>query len=89
MAAAREGMVLYRKIGCPRCNRTGYKGRIGVFQLLVMTEELESLAARNATRDEIDRAAAAAGMRTLWDDGVAKAAAGLTSLEELARVISV
>ena len=89
MAAAREGMVLYRKIGCPRCNRTGYKGRIGIFQLLVMTEELEALAARNASRDEIDRAAARGGMRTLWDDGVAKAAAGLTSLEELARVISV
>ena len=87
-AAAREGMVLYRKIGCPRCNRTGYKGRIGIFQMLMMTEEVEALAARNATRDEIDRAAAAGGMRTLWDDGVAKAAAGLTSLEELARVIT-
>ena len=69
MAAAREGMVLYRKIGCPRCNRTGYKGRIGVFQLLLMNDELEALAARNATRDEIERAAAASGMRTLWDDG--------------------
>ena len=89
MAAAREGMVLYRKIGCPRCNRTGYKGRIGIFQMLVMNDELESLAARNASRDEIDRAAVRNGMRTLWDDGVAKAAAGLTSLEELARVISV
>ena len=87
-AAAREGMVLYRKIGCPRCNRTGYKGRIGIFQMLMMNEEVEALAARNATRDEIERAAAAGGMRTLWDDGVAKAAAGLTSLEELARVIT-
>ncbi|HJU48914.1 MAG TPA: ATPase, T2SS/T4P/T4SS family [Gaiellaceae bacterium] len=87
-AAAREGMVLYRKIGCPRCNRTGYKGRIGIFQLLVMNEELEALTARNASRDVIDHAAANAGMRSLWDDGVAKAAAGLTSLEELARVIS-
>ena len=88
MAAAREGMVLYRKVGCPRCNRTGYKGRIGIFQLLVMNDELETLTAQNAPRDEIDRAAAGSGMRSLWDDGIAKAAAGLTSLEELARVVA-
>ncbi len=88
MAAAREGMVLYRKVGCPRCNRTGYKGRIGIFQLLIMNDELESLASQNAHRDEIERSAAGAGMRSLWDDGIAKAAAGLTSLEELARVVS-
>ena len=88
MVAAREGMVLYRKVGCPRCNRTGYKGRVGIFQLLVMNDEIESLAAQNAHRDEIERAAAGAGMRSLWDDGIAKAAAGLTSLEELARVVS-
>jgi type IV pilus assembly protein PilB len=86
--AAREGMALYRRVGCPRCNRTGYKGRIGIFQLLVMNDELESLAATNASRDEIDRAAAANGMRSLWDDGIAKAAAGLTSIEELARVVT-
>ena len=88
MAAAREGMVLYRKVGCPRCNRTGYKGRVGIFQLLIMNDELEALAAQNAHRDEIERCAAASGMRSLWDDGIAKAAAGLTSLEELARVVS-
>jgi len=88
MAAAREGMVLYRKVGCPRCNRTGYKGRVGIFQLLIMNDDLEALAAQNAHRDEIERAASAAGMRSLWDDGIAKAAAGLTSLEELARVVA-
>ncbi len=88
VAASREGMVLYRKVGCPRCNRTGYKGRVGVFQLLIMDDQIEALAARNAHRDEIERAAAEAGMRTLWDDGIAKAAAGLISLEELARVVS-
>ncbi len=88
MAAAQEGMVLYRKVGCPRCNRTGYKGRIGVFQLLIMNDEIEALAAGNARRDEIELAAAAAGMRSLWDDGLAKAVAGLLSLEELARVVT-
>ncbi len=54
-----------------------------------MTEELESLAVgKRASRDEIERAALRTGMRALWDDGVAKVAAGLTSLEELARVVS-
>jgi len=86
VAAASDGMVFYRKRGCPRCNQTGYKGRIGIYQLLTMTETLESLAVRNASREEIERAAIGEGMRTLWDDGLAKVAAGLTSIEELARV---
>ena len=86
VAAAADGAVLYRKKGCPRCGQTGYKGRIGVFQLLVMSENLESMAARNATREELERAAIEEGMRTMWDDGLAKATAGLTSIEELARV---
>jgi type II secretory ATPase GspE/PulE/Tfp pilus assembly ATPase PilB-like protein len=79
-------MAFYRKKGCPRCNQTGYKGRIGIYQLLAMTEELASLAASKASREEIERAALTTGMRTLWDDGVAKIAAGLTSIEELKRV---
>jgi len=86
VAAASDGMVLYRKRGCPRCNQTGYKGRIGIFQLLAMTEDLAGLAAAKASREEIERAALGTGMRTLWDDGIAKVAAGLTSVEELARV---
>jgi type IV pilus assembly protein PilB len=86
VAAASDGMVFYRKKGCPRCNQTGYKGRIGIYQLLTMSEQLESLAVTKASREEIERAAIGEGMRTLWDDGLAKVAAGLTSIEELARV---
>jgi len=86
VAAASDGMVFYRKKGCPRCNQTGYKGRIGVYQLLTMSEQLESLAVTKASREDIERAAIGEGMRTLWDDGLAKVAAGLTSIEELARV---
>jgi type IV pilus assembly protein PilB len=86
VAAQSDGMVLYRKRGCPRCNQTGYRGRIGVYQFLVMSEQLESLAASGATREEIERAAISEGMRTLWDDGLAKVASGLTSVEELARI---
>jgi type IV pilus assembly protein PilB len=86
VAAAGDGMVLYRKVGCPRCSRTGYRGRIGIFQLLLMNETIERLASERASRDEIERAAIEGGMRTLWDDGLAKVSAGLTSIEELARV---
>jgi len=86
VAAASDGMSFYRKRGCPRCNQTGYKGRVGIFQLLEMTEDLASLAAKHASREEIERAAFASGTRSLWDDGIQKVAAGLTSIEELARV---
>ena len=86
VAAGSDGMAFYRKRGCPRCSQTGYKGRVGIFQLLTMSEELEQLAVQKASREEIERAAIAQGMRTLWDDGLAKIAAGLTSVEELARV---
>jgi type IV pilus assembly protein PilB len=86
VAAANDGMSFYRKRGCPRCNQTGYRGRVGIYQLLEMTEDLASLASRHASREEIERAAMDTGMKTLWDDGLAKVAAGLTSIEELARV---
>jgi type IV pilus assembly protein PilB len=87
VAAASDGAAFYRKRGCPRCGHTGYKGRIGIFQLMVMSEELESLAVSRASREELERAAITLGMRTLWDDGLAKVAGGVTSLEELSRVL--
>jgi type IV pilus assembly protein PilB len=83
-----DGTPFFRKKGCPRCNHTGYRGRVGVFQFLRMTEEIAALAVQHASRDEIERAATKAGMRSLWDDGLEKVASGLTSIEELARVLS-
>src|SRR5262245_18366740 len=88
LLGALDGTVFYRKKGCPRCNHTGYKGRVGVFQFLRMNEEIAALAVQHASRDEIGRAAATNGMRSLWDDGLEKVASGLTSIEELARVLS-
>ncbi len=85
--ASVDGVGFYRKRGCPRCAQTGYKGRIGIFQLMVMSETLERLAATRASRDEVQRAAIEGGMKTLWDDGLAKVVSGLTSLEELGRVL--
>ena len=80
---------LFRRNGCVRCRQTGYSGRIGVFQLLEMNEELSSLAARKASHEELERAAMEGGMTTLWADGIEKVVAGLTSLEELSRVTTV
>jgi type IV pilus assembly protein PilB len=88
VAEAFAGGAFYRKKGCPRCGQTGYKGRIGVFQLLVMTEEIEHLAVTRATREDLEKKAMEQGMRTLWDDGLAKVAAGVTTLEEVGRVLA-
>jgi type IV pilus assembly protein PilB len=80
---------LFRRNGCVRCRQTGYAGRIGVFQLLAMNEELSALAARKASHEELERAAMGGGMQGLWDDGIEKVVAGMTSLEELARVTTI
>ena len=80
---------LFRRNGCVRCRQTGYAGRIGVFQLLEMNEELSALAARKASHEELERAAMGGGMKSLWDDGIEKVLAGMTSLEELARVTTI
>ena len=81
-----EGATFLRREGCARCGQTGYRGRVGVFQFLSMSERLEQLAAAKAPREEIERAAVEDGMRSMWEDGIGKVAAGVTSVEELARV---
>ena len=80
--------VFHRKRGCPRCGQTGYRGRVGVFQLLIMSPRLEQLASEKSSRDVISEAARADGMKSMWEDGIGKVVAGLTSAEELARVVS-
>jgi len=85
--AMADGIALFRKRGCPRCGHTGYRGRVGIFQLMVMGEELERLASQHASRDSIEVAAFQSGMRNLWEDGLEKVLGGLTSLEEIGRVL--
>jgi type II secretory ATPase GspE/PulE/Tfp pilus assembly ATPase PilB-like protein len=77
---------LWRPGSCDRCTR-GYRGRVGIFQFLTMTEEVSRLAARDASAHEIEAAAVADGMRSLWDDGVDKVLAGLTTVDELRRIL--
>lgn len=78
---------LYSPRGCLRCNNTGYRGRIGIFELLLVDEEIRRLTTRQASSSEIKKAAVEAGMITLRKDGLMKAREGITSLEEILRVI--
>jgi len=66
----------------------GYRGRLGVFELLTLTEELQELIVRRAPLSEISQAAIASGMITLMKDGVSKVKSGITTLEEVLRVVS-
>ena len=82
-----EGEFLFCAVGCDHCDR-GYRGQIGIHQLMVIDDELRDLTLARAPYEDIARAAAAGGMRTLWDDGLQKAVAGLTSVEELRRALT-
>jgi general secretion pathway protein E len=73
---------LFRARGCDRCDR-GYRGQIAVHQLMLVDGRLRRLALAAASHEELSAAAFASGMRTLWEDGLAKALAGLTSVDEL------
>jgi type IV pilus assembly protein PilB len=76
----------YRGAGCAECDGTGYRGRIGVFEIMVISEELAELISAHEPTAVIAHAAHRAGMRTLLEDGLAKAVAGITSLAEVVRV---
>jgi type IV pilus assembly protein PilB len=83
-----DGMsrTFFHATGCMHCTG-GYRGRIGVFQFLIVDDALRALIASGASHDEIERAATAAGMGSLWTDGLAKVEAGSISVEELHRVV--
>ena len=81
-----EGARLFRATGCDACNGTGYRGRSSILEVLPMTAEISQLVLRRADGRELQRAAIQAGMRTMYQDGLNKALAGTTSLEEVLRV---
>ena len=82
----RPGETLHDPKGCERCGGTGYRGRVGVFEVLEMTEDVRHLVRTDSDSSTIDKAAMAAGMTTMIDDGVAKCRAGITSPAEVLRV---
>ncbi|HKW87475.1 MAG TPA: ATPase, T2SS/T4P/T4SS family [Candidatus Acidoferrales bacterium] len=74
--------------GCKDCRQFGYQGRLAVHELLLITDEIRSLISRRAPENEIRKAARNAGMRSLQEDALQKAAAGLTTLDEVIRVVA-
>lgn len=73
----------YTAVGCERCAGTGYAGRIGVYEIMLVDEALRRLILRGASADDIEAAAREAGMIPLKEDGLAKAAHGITTVEEV------
>ena len=78
---------IYKAVGCPACSNTGYRGRIGLYEVMPMTEEIERLTVERASSESIKTVAVQQGMITLRDDGLEKVRMGVTSLEEVARVV--
>jgi type IV pilus assembly protein PilB len=78
---------VYEPVGCVTCNGTGYSGRIGLYEVLVVNDEIRSLILSKASSGEIEEAAVAAGMHRLRDDGLEKVRQGTTSLAEVLRVL--
>jgi type II secretory ATPase GspE/PulE/Tfp pilus assembly ATPase PilB-like protein len=79
--------VLERGLGCKKCRETGYRGRTGIFELLVMSDELRQSLLGPLDLTTLRRAARVAGMRTLRQDAWAKVQAGITTVEEVLRVV--
>src|SRR6266508_4373850 len=82
-----EGRELFRPVGCSACANTGYRGRMGLYEVMPVSEEIERLTVERASSDQIRTVAVEQGMLTLRNDGLEKAIRGLTSLEEIARVV--
>jgi len=82
-----SGRKLYRGAGCKSCSGTGYSGRVGIFEVLTVNQKVKSLISSDASEQDIFRAAVDAGMTPMHMDGLKKVAAGITTLEELTRVI--
>jgi len=76
----------YRSKGCGYCKNTGFHGRLGIFELMVIDDKIRKLISTKASSEEIRKAAQEAGMRTLREDGLARARTGITTLEEVMRV---
>jgi type IV pilus assembly protein PilB len=73
----------YKAVGCERCNGSGYKGRVGIYQVMPLSEEIERIILAHGTALEIEEQSKREGIRTLRQSGLVKVKQGLTSLEEV------
>ncbi|MBE0548462.1 MAG: pilus assembly protein PilB, partial [Rubrivivax sp.] len=76
-------LTLYRRVGCDHCDKTGYRGRAGIHELMTVSRSLRHLIQTGGRADEILRHALADGMQTLRQDGIEKVLAGVTTIDEV------
>ena len=81
-----ESINFYRAKGCEQCSNEGYRGRLGIYEVLEMDETIGKLITSNASSDDIEKKARENGMQTMGEDGFIKAVDGITSIEEVMRV---
>lgn len=86
--SADESVRLYHGRGCPDCYDSGYKGRIGIYEALPMSAELQKLIIKNPSRDELDEYIASQDVATLFSDGMTRVREGVTTIEEVTRVVN-
>ncbi len=87
LTASDAPVSICRAVGCERCAHQGYKGRLAIMEILKMTAELDELTARRASSRELKNAARAAGFKGIVDDGMRRVMEGVTTLEEVGRVV--
>ena len=87
LPATGGGFAAYQAGGCVRCGETGYRGRVGIYEVMTLTEDVRTLILRKSSSDEVAAAAVAGGMRRLREDGLEKVRAGVTSIAEVLRVV--
>jgi uncharacterized OB-fold protein len=80
--------AFFRTVGCEECNHTGYRGRIAIYEVMRVTDKVRRMIAQRAGEDMVRDAAVSAGMITLGEDGLAKVKSGVTTAEELLRVVT-
>ena len=80
-----KSFPVYKGKGCPLCNNTGYKGRLGLYEVMPMREEVKELVLSRASMSEIKKEAMRLGMKTLRQSGVSKIKEGVTTIEEVLR----
>jgi type IV pilus assembly protein PilB len=85
---AGEWPTLHRAIGCGACGRTGYRGRFGIHEVMVMSEELQRLVIERRSSEDLQKVALMQGMLSMRSDGLRKVGMGMTSLEEIFRVVA-
>jgi type IV pilus assembly protein PilB len=81
-------LTFYRADGCEKCNNTGYRGRVGIYEIMTVTDDLRRLIAQHGAEAQLRQAALGAGMLSLGEDGLLKVKAGVTTPQELLRVVT-